>query len=607
MIDPAYLEGFEPYDRVLCDLIQRLAPTDDPWIRATVALLSRVCGEGHVCLDLTQAGRQVPDHGLQDLLGPRLPSSKAWRQRLLNYPAVGRPGAFRPLILDGPRLYLHRYWHHENRLAKALLRRCSGDDATLNGGDLGKALARCFPGKDAGQQKAAVLAATRTLAVISGGPGTGKTHTLARIILMLQHLLAEKPLRIKLAAPTGKAAARMQESLHAAVEHLVPRNAAAELTVPEAQTLHRLLGIVPGAGHGRYHADHRLVADVVIVDEASMIDLALMARLVEAVPDQARLIITGDKDQLASVEAGAVLGDICSGLADPGEPADQEIPAGNASPATAAPDNSLKSHIVVLRKNYRFSTASGLGALSRAINTGSSQEVLRLLDATGDRNLMLQPACGGAALADLLQSDVEAAYGPLMRHTDARQAVEQLNRLKILTVVRQGPYGVRAVNQLVERILFNKGFLPALPAREPAWYAGRPVLITRNDYFHNLFNGDMGVTLFPESDQEREGLRVAFADHLGQTKYLAPYQVPPHETVYAMTVHKSQGSEFDRVILVLPDQDLPILTRELLYTAVTRARTSLLILGDPDVLSRGLARRVVRASGLRAALWPDSD
>ena len=606
MNDPVFIEGLESIDQVFCGLMQRLAPTDDPWIKAAVALLSRVSGEGHVCLDLDLAGRQIREAGLQHLIEDGAPASGVWRRRLLEYPPVGAPGTFKPMILDGPRLYLHRYWHHENTLATALLQRCRTFCPEPNREALEKILNIYFADEDADQQEAGLMAATRTLAVISGGPGTGKTHTLARIILMLQDLSPAKPLRVKLAAPTGKAAARMQESIKAALDRLRPSGEASQTMVPEAQTLHRMLGAVPGLGRFRYHADHLLSADVVIVDEASMIDLALMAHLMRAIPDQARLIITGDKDQLASVEAGAVLGDICYGLGGVTSGQGDRSDYVDGFETNTAPPSPLSNHIIVLRKNYRFSAASGLGALSRAINSGDHEEAVQLLAPGHNNGLGLKPVPGAAALSDALIGEVVSAYGPLMGRNDPREALEQLSRLKILTVVRQGPFGVQAINRTVERILHSQGLIRTMP-RPSGWYAGRPVLITRNDYFHNLFNGDMGIALGSAEEEDRQMLRVVFADQRGGYRHLTPFQVPSHETVYAMTVHKSQGSEFERVILILPDQDVPILTRELLYTAVTRARSSLLILGHPDLLRLALERRVVRASGLRLALWPDAE
>lgn len=594
-VEGLYENGdFDAADRVIARTVQRLGGCDDPWVLLAAALVSRAASEGHVCLDLAR-GRSFADLTVPSG-EPVTPDPDEWRRRLLACKAVGAPGDFCPLILDGRRLYLHRYWHYEQELARSILERCNqprlyaDDDPHLMA-----ALAQQFPDLKSDQARAARLAVTRRFGVISGGPGTGKTHTVGKIILLLQALVADRPLNILLGAPTGKAAARMQ----AAVEAVLNRSSAQAMAlVQNAQTLHRLLGYMPTAAKFRFHADHQLPADAVIVDEASMIDLVLMRQLVRSVDQRTRLILVGDKDQLASVEAGAVLGDICHGIHRPPAVNHQGSDGKPPEPAVQDAAHPLAGHIVVLGRSYRFDAHGGIGALGQAINAGDAQKVMSLLNDPHDPAITLRPLSDWAAAAKLLEPDIMAAVGPLFDCHDPFAALEQLNRFKILCAVRRGPFGVEATNRWVEQVMRRAGRIFAGPDMPPDWYPGRPVMITRNDYFQGLFNGDVGIAV-----KRADVLEVVFPDSQGGLKRLRPRQLPEHQTVYAMTIHKSQGSEFDHVMIVLPDQDIELLTRELIYTAVTRARRSITIWARPEVLARAIERPIQRASGLREILW----
>jgi exodeoxyribonuclease V alpha subunit len=418
----------------------------------------------------------------------------------------------------------------------------------------------------------------------------------AKIILLLQRLAAGRPLKILLAAPTGKAAARMQEAVATLLKQESPGQGSDESALPQARTLHRLLGYNPTEARFRYHAAQPLAADAVIVDEASMIDLALMHQLVQAVPPEARLVLVGDKDQLASVEAGAVLGDICHGA--------------QAQEKGAVPDRitdgdertSLKRHIAILAHSYRFDGGSGIGALSRAINAGDAGQALSLLADARVPTVSLRPLTDWEHFDTALEADIDHAWQSLFQPTEPGEAFESLARFKILTAVRKGPFGVEAINARVERILRRREWIAAKTV-EAGWYPGRPVMITRNDYNHGLFNGDVGLAM--EAPGVSSGpVQVVFPGSQGVFKAMAPHQLPEHETVYAMTIHKSQGSEFEKIMVVLPDADLPLLTRELIYTAVTRARAAIQVWADPALLARAVQRPIQRASGLREMLWP---
>lgn len=589
-------------DLAFAKMINRLDSKADPSVVVAAALVSRASIRGDVCLDLEKLVRS----GIQ---GPGSPvpvrfdlSLDQWQKSLGASRSVGHPGEITPMILDGNRLYLQRYWKYEQQVARAILTRCEfRADAPGNTSSRDN-FSVDFPQADAEQQLAVRTALERKFTVISGGPGTGKTYTIAKIISLLQASGGDEILRIMLAAPTGKAAARLQEALEAALTNLPVPAEKTESGSPalKALTLHRLLGAVAGKSRYRYDARNPLPADVVIVDEASMVDLALMARLVQAVPPAARLILVGDKDQLASVEAGAVLGDICQALKD-----SDHIRAGvraedSARDAKIEMGPGLESPIVVLKKNYRFGDQSSIHRLALAVNRGDGERALALLEKGHQRRLAY--ICTGKAfdLNEALAGVVEDAFGPIFVTRDPMDALRCLMRYKILTPVRKGPFGVQGLNVSVERILRQAGVIRTHQVGSP-WYAGRPVMITRNDYYHNLYNGDIGITMV-ETVAGSQKFRVAFPDDKQGLIHLSPEQLPEHETVYAMTVHKSQGTEFDNVLLVLPDKDVPVLTRELMYTAITRAREKVTIWSDGEIFKAAVQRRIKRASGLRNAL-----
>ena len=583
----------ETIDLAFAELMGRLAATNEPLTGLAAALVCHATRQGHVCLDLG-APLDIGSGDFQAEPEPpplELPPSREWRQRLADSRVVGRPGDFRPMILDGARLYLHRYWTYEQVIAGYLLEQTVAGELLASGSDPTDDI----PGTlDAHQAAAVQLARQRKFCVISGGPGTGKTHTLAQIILKLQRHACGMPLRIKLAAPTGKAAARLQEAIEAGLKQ-ADREAGDAFTtgMEKAQTLHRLLGIDPVSGRSRYHAAKPLPADVVIVDEASMIDISMMAKLILAMPLSARLILSGDKDQLSSVEAGAVLGDICFGLS-PSRQRGKD--SDTASSGEAGLDG--KVPIVLLRRNFRFGARSGIQALSRAVNQGDGIRTNALLEDPAYPDVAFHEADRWEDLASFLEQEIRREVAPWFEANDPMERIGQLDHFKILTVVRNGPYGVNRMNLLVETVLARMGLIPVRRSEGVHWYPGRPVMILRNDHAHGLFNGDVGVAV-PRANGDAAAIKVAFSDARKGLRHFAVHQLPPHETAYAMTVHKSQGSEFRRVLLVLPEQDMPLLTRELLYTALTRARDSVVIIGRAGLTGAAVKRPTRRTSGLR--------
>lgn len=463
------------------------------------------------------------------------------------------------------------------------------------------------PGPEPDWQKVAAFAALRKrLCVISGGPGTGKTTTVARILALLIESEGIPGRRIALAAPTGKAAARLQEAIQGEKAKLACPDAVKEAIPETASTIHRLLGSIPNSPFFRHDARHPIEADVVVIDEASMTDLALMSKCVQAVPAKARLIIMGDRHQLASVEAGAVLSDICGGDRAPVFSAAfaAEAEAACGFPMEASPSAEGRGDcIVALRRNFRFGSASGIGRLSEAIRGGDADEAMAILRGGGFADLEWRDIPDGRALQRSLPTVAAEGYAPYLVAESTEATFDAFGDFRILCAVREGPFGVSAMNAATERTLADRGFI-RLTSR---WYRGRPVMVTRNDYGVRLFNGDIGIVTGASAgddggDREDRADQVLFSSDQG-FRAVHAMRLPEHETVYALTVHKSQGSEFGTVLLVLPDRDSPVLTRELLYTGVTRARSRLLVWGREEAVRAAVSRPTARASGLYDALW----
>ncbi len=601
-----------------------------PEVVVATALAARAPRMGHTCLDLAtvatsaaaevEGDRGVPGPGgIDDLPWPT--DIPAWQAALAASPLVevladGRPPEVastppRPLALHGTRLYLERYLAYERQVAAELQRRAAAPpiDSPLpdaRRAELLQALVPLAPGEpatDSPQWSAATAGASRRLSVIVGGPGTGKTQTVAALLALLRAGDPSGRLRIALAAPTGKAAARMGEAFHAVAAQLRQSTLpdvdglADELDGARATTVHALLGARPGTVRMRHHAGHPLVEDVVIVDETSMVSLPLMARLLDAIGPEARVILVGDPGQLASVEAGSVLGDIAGPAIDA---------AIGAHPAPAGP---LAACVSVLSRSFRFPPGSPIDRFARAVRAGDAASAVALLSAAqadADAGAM-DLGVDGLRLAwidapgddpDARAVVVEEVGGAAERVRDLAErgevdeALEALSDVRVLCAHRRGPFGVSGWNRLVEDAL------AAAKPLAPGFYLGRPVLISATDRANGLFNGDLGVVVAAPG-----GARVAFPGAEGP-RLLAPVRLDSVETVHAMTIHKSQGSEFDHVVVVLPPPDSRLATRELLYTAVTRARRVVTLVGSAAAVERAVTQRVVRASGLADRLWP---
>lgn len=677
-----------------------LAADTDPAVTLAAALAVRAPRLGHVHVDLAtirQTATVDADEPV-DLSGLPWPAVDDWTARVAASPlvAVGDEDGedVRPLQLVGSWLYLNRYWREERQVAADLTSMASDPPGRVDVDVLGEGLGRLFAGATDGRQcLAAASAVLSRLAVVAGGPGTGKTTTVARIVALLIEQAASsgsRPPLVALAAPTGKAAARLQEAVHEEAAELdIGEETREQLLRLRASTLHRLLGWRPGS-HSRYRHDRgqRLPHDVVIVDETSMVSLSMMGRLVEAIRPGARLVLVGDPGQLASIEAGAVLGDVVgpaatelqigperreqlaratgnalaadapsSGEAEqkpvpepidakpaqqslldlldappdpparapkpgpteggiaPGHPpaTDDSAPGpepregrfgdgigsaqaadmGDGAPALGPDGASIGDGIVVLDRVHRF--GGGIAALAEAIRRGDADAVMELLtDPPSEvRWIDADVSAAGAALNPVREGATAAArrIAEAARAGDAHDAINALGSFRVLSAHRRGPEGVATWTARIE------GWIEDEVGVEDRWYVGRPLLVTENDYELRLFNGDTGVVV------QKDDRTVAAFERGGEIVEYSPNRLATVDTVYAMTIHKSQGSQFDTAAVLVPGASSRILTRELLYTAVTRARTGLLLAGTEEAIRAAVQRPIARASGLRSRLW----
>ncbi|MBW2285843.1 MAG: exodeoxyribonuclease V subunit alpha [Deltaproteobacteria bacterium] len=608
-LDRLFEQGMiSPLDIRFARFMEQLSGKENPDLCLAAALVCKHTRQGHVCLDIAGMGGKPLGNG--EDRGPALacPEPEKWCNHIENTSVVGIPGEYTPLILDREnRLYLLRYWEYQQGLADFIKGRIQdagdGIDRLLLKEGLGRLFPSGLPAVD-WQRVAAGAACLKRLSVITGGPGTGKTTTVARILVLLMEQAFPGTLKIALVSPTGKGAARLQEAMVSARSGLQCTDAIQEAMPAETSTIHRLLGTIPGSPYFRHNEKNPLPLDVLVVDEASMVDMALMSKTVRALPPQARLILLGDKDQLASVEAGAVLGDICdTGNEHPyshGFFRELKSITGydlNSGAGEGDEKPGLQDSIVELKKSYRFGAESGIRILSQAVNEGDQDRAWSILNNGEQGDVAWRKLPGPDGLQRLIKEIVSSGFTGGMHEKNPMKTLGLFERYRNLCGLREGPYGVDAMNRLIQRILKREGHIRP----HGQWYAGQPIMVTQNDYDLGVFNGDTGIILEdPERDHD---LRAFFPSPEGGLKKIHPIRLPEHETVYAMTVHKSQGSEFDRVLLILPDRDSPVLSRELIYTAITRAREHVEVWGTEGVFRAAVGRRTERTSGLRDALW----
>ncbi|WP_018151519.1 exodeoxyribonuclease V subunit alpha [Leeia oryzae] len=601
----------------LADALFRLAAVEANDLHGLVQRLVAAIQAGHVCLTLDAEEYAIARQAV----------SSASR-------LVGLPGEFTPLILDGRLLYLARYWFFESQLATSLQQRLAIPVTVPDEEALKRDLDILFPAsaqQPDWQKVAAAAACVSNVTIISGGPGTGKTSTVLRLLLVLQ-ASQKQPLRIRLAAPTGKAAARMAEGLRHAQAKLTEAQqqhfAAVIPSLPTtAETLHRLL-VPTGQGSGfQHHRQHPLALDVLVVDEASMIDLGMMYRLVDALPPNARLILLGDKEQLSSVEAGSVFADLCARQTRSVPMAERlsaltgfDLPATRLVATQQRSDNftqtelsqqhqhphhPLSEHLQLLTHSYRFASEAGIGTLARGI----LQQQPDVVSQAFAENAQLQwvDQATPEEMLDAL-TDAYAAYFEVIRHYNPQQdtpadAFAAFDAFRILTVLKDGAFGASGINRALERRFQLRHWIKPGQTTQSGLFTGLAIMVSSNDYSLNLYNGDIGLILPDAQGQTRAWFPAP--DHGWRS--VAPSRLPAWQAAWAMTVHKSQGSEFDHTAIVLPDKPTPLLSRALLYTAVTRAKTHVSLWGKPSLVQEAILQHAERMSGLVARLQGDTE
>lgn len=588
----------------LNDVHQQFAEYFDiPALKPYAYLLSKKGSEGHICLHLDKIAAE------KENLPESYQKIETSNQLLESIPLVGTQGNDKqPFVIYQNRLYLQRYFRYETEFLQrirdflvkektylperiALLQQQQPLISKLFAGTAGSG-----DNNDPAdwQLAAAITGVLNNFTIITGGPGTGKTTTVAKILAIL--FATDPALKVALAAPTGKAAARMAESLrNTTIE--VDAHITEKFRLLQPATIHRLLKSINGSPYFRHNKDNPLNYDVVIIDECSMIDVALFAKLLDAIHPDTRLILLGDKDQLASVEAGSLFGDLCQAqehlnrfTASRRQLINSFMPEQNRHiPATAEQNDDhhpLFQHLVELRRSHRFTGNKGIGKFSKAIISNNVPVITSFFPPSADEQVIVDPEASVPLFEDFI-----AGYAAFIAEKDIASALKLLNAQRVLTAVREGPQGLYAVNKQIEKYLSDKKLITT----NTEFYENRPVILTRNYYEHGLFNGDTGIIRADEN-----GVLLAwFEDSTGALKTVLPGYLTQAETAFAMTIHKSQGSEFGEVLVLLPDTtDVPILTRELLYTAVSRAKNKVYVQGTPEVILMAAERFVERASGI---------
>lgn len=610
-----------------------LASTVEPSVLLAVAVTALGFRLGHVCIDMADVDALVGD---ADTSGLPWPDPDQWLAALRSAPWIvseitedhagtsddvtttvqvdddKASTSGTPLVLDGTLLYLQRHWVEERLIADQLLTRVTGPDSLqLSGEALETNLERFFgpsvtDGETDWQRLGAQLGLTNAISILAGGPGTGKTRTIARMLACLHTAMddAQRRVLVAAAAPSGKAAARMGEAIEQAVEQLtadglIDASLADRLRSTPTMTIHRLLRAHPRRGFG-HDAENPLVYDMVIIDECSMIDLPLMAALLEAVPSTCHLVLVGDPDQLASVRAGTVLGDIV-------RPAMADLPTRSVTDTTDGPGTirhaapvTVGSHITVLRTARRFRSDSAIAALSNAVRSGEVDLTLAALQADRPDVDWIDPH-DQAAVEGLVETVATSAVQSVTaaRRGDVSAALTHLTSVKVLTAMHDHRFGQNEWTERIEARVFDRIDPDTIRIPWSDWYTGRPVMVTRNDQLLRISNGDTGTTIM------RDGIMtIVFDGRSDQRHEVQAARLDNVSTWWAMTIHKSQGSEFDHVIVSLPMVPTRILTRELLYTAITRARSKVTIIGTSEMISAAVTRPISRASGLQERLWP---
>jgi exodeoxyribonuclease V alpha subunit len=594
------LEGIEAIDPILAgELAAAIGHADDELLFYSIMALTHALRAGHSCLQIEAlAGHhhwRAQEQGGKS--GYPFPPLEQWLDHLNQFPLS--PENNQPLVFELNRLYLRRYWQFEQEVAEHL-RRMMDAPPTISITEGQQVLTQLFPRPTPvdeepvidWQHLAVANALGRAFSIIAGGPGTGKTYTITKLLIALQHLHQIAPLTIALVAPTGKAAQRLTESIQKAKANMLQNGIDPALLtqVPEqAATLHRLLGVRAHSPNFRHNQHHPLEVDLVLVDEVSMIDLPLMARLLRALKPEARLLLIGDADQLPSVAAGSILADLAP-KPHPGYTLETTERLKQLTGIELPPSEQGCNYLTLLQHSRRFDGDGGIGQLAVQVIAGhAAQSRQQLKQGSAETHLSTE-----TDLNHWINQLTEQFYRPLFAAKTIDSAFAILAAFRILTATRSGPQGVETINQQIEAHLRHLGLIDSASTI----YHGRPILVTENHYGHQLYNGDIGLIWRREDGT----LQAAFSDQEGNIRWFSPSRLPKVESVYAMTIHKTQGSEYQHVAMVLPDYESPLLSRELIYTGITRASCMLSVWSSKSIWNMAVKKRVERFSGLKQRL-----
>ena len=572
---------FQAIDQLLADRVCHWHQTDNALLWQTVAATSLALQQGHSCLNLNLCHQELPFKQMRSVGGIPFPEAVVWQQELSAFNLS--PESESPLIIDNSRAYLRRYWQFETELAEFFKRRHHGDhELTAEQLKQAKQLIKVYfpsPSTSLDHQKlAAMNCVLGNTNIIIGGPGTGKTYTVTRILALLAAISDHPPL-IKLAAPTGKAAQRLAEAIRESKQSMNLDMLINDAIPNEAHTLHRLLGVIPNQIHFRHHADNPIEADILLIDEVSMVDLPLMTRLCRALKPTTQLILLGDADQLPSVAAGSVLAELVR-RPHPGYSAARAKKLKQLDNTVHVEVNDQNAdHVTELVYSRRFSQDSGIGKLAHLVITGNAAHALIAFNNHDDIDWQ-----SSKHIDRLVKHWTQQFYAPLAHRKTLGDAFTQLKQFRILCAVKEGKFGVQTINEsIVKKLNPNRA----------TYYQGQPIMVTQNHYGLKLFNGDIGL-VWPDGD----GRLMAWFEAEHEPRAVALGRLPAVDTVYAMTIHKTQGSEFNHVALVLPDTTSALVTRELIYTGLTRAKQSFSLVGEEQYWLAGVTAKVERWAGL---------
>lgn len=642
LLEKLCLQGvIRPIDQAFAEFIYQQESSATQEVRTCLSMLaayvSQQTGEQHTCIELSQLGQpfMLSNEGYYFAEYQQLLAMFAESKTLDIVDTDASTDKFtKPLILDNNKLYLQRYWQYEVQLASIIRKKA----ARLREVDIVVAsglLADLFvdnpldDGELDWQKLAVCLAANQSLSIITGGPGTGKTTTVTKLLALLQGLAKAKnnKLTIQLVAPTGKAAARLTESISSAKSRL-PESLQQDLP-EQCQTIHRLLGARPLSPYFKSNETSPLHLDVLVLDEASMVDLPLMTKLFSALPEHAQVVLLGDQEQLSSVETGSVLSDMCAAtvnvtngnrdISQYSQAMQQrlvtlmQMKSLATDPVVNTQQSVISDNLVTLVKSHRFGEHSGIGQLAKSIQAADYAATSKLLTSTDITDLswyqlkqaktvLTQQVVAEQILKQLIVKLIPLykVYVKAINKGDVRLAFNCLHQQQVLCAQKNGFWGVNQINQLIEKELHKQGLID----NSRDFYAGRPIMLAKNDHPLKLFNGDIGIVM--PDPQSNNLMKVWFITAEGQVRGLLPGRLPTHDTLYAMTIHKSQGSEFESVYLCLPlvthNHGGRGLSRELLYTGLTRAKKSFVLFAQPKALSTCLLKQCIRSSGLAERL-----